>query len=365
MRFHAGLCGFVLAGLCLSAGAPARAEGFSASESLKDILGGNETYRKNETLAKRREAIAQTQTPQAIVLSCSDSRVPPEAVFNRYLGRLFVVRTAGHVIGDIELGSIEYAVEHLKVPLLVVMGHERCGAVKATVEAVKAAGGEPGDEAAPAEHGKEGKEDKSEEERGKHHHADRRSPYGTNDLAGACAQHKKPADEDKADDKADDKAAHAKKAKGKAKKVEKADADADADEKSEDKPEHGKKAKKAEKADDDDADEKPHAKKAEKAEEADDEDAEKPEPKHAVEHVAAPAHDHIGALVTALTPAVREAMTHKPQDLVDEAVRVNTLRVAHELPERSAVIKEAVEAGKLKIVGARYDLDTGAVDLLE
>jgi carbonic anhydrase len=74
--------------------------------------------------------------PQAPVMpnACADSRVPPEIVFDQGLGDLFVVREAGHVADDATLGSIEYAVEHLKTPLIVVLGHESCGAVTAAVD---------------------------------------------------------------------------------------------------------------------------------------------------------------------------------------------------------------------------------------
>lgn len=74
------------------------------------------------------------QSPFAAVLTCSDSRVPPEHIFSAGIGELFVVRTAGNVVGDFELGSIEYAVEHLGVPLILVMGHSQCGAVLAALE---------------------------------------------------------------------------------------------------------------------------------------------------------------------------------------------------------------------------------------
>jgi carbonic anhydrase len=89
----------------------------------------------------RREAVAQAQHPFAAVLSCADSRVPPEALFDQGLGDLFVVRSAGQVVDHAVLGSLQYGVEHLGVSLLVVLGHSSCGAVKATIEA--AAGGRP------------------------------------------------------------------------------------------------------------------------------------------------------------------------------------------------------------------------------
>ena len=85
----------------------------------------------------RRKELAKEQHPFAVIVSCSDSRVPPELVFDQGLGDLFVIRTAGEVVDDIALASIEYAVEHLKVKLIVVMGHQRCGAVDAAVKGGK------------------------------------------------------------------------------------------------------------------------------------------------------------------------------------------------------------------------------------
>ena len=81
---------------------------------------------------EQRKRLIEAQHPFAVIVSCSDSRFPPEIIFANREGDLFVVRTAGHVIGSDAAGSIEYAVEHLGVPLIVVMGHDRCGAVTAT-----------------------------------------------------------------------------------------------------------------------------------------------------------------------------------------------------------------------------------------
>src|SRR5437763_7984513 len=94
-------------------------------------------------MAKRREEVTKSQHPFAIVLGCADSRVPPEIVFDQGLGDLFVLRVAGHVIDDHSLGSIEYAVDHLPVRLVVVLGHQRCGAVKAAKETIAAKGEAP------------------------------------------------------------------------------------------------------------------------------------------------------------------------------------------------------------------------------
>src|SRR5438093_4948826 len=94
-------------------------------------------------MTKRREELAKSQHPFAVVLGCSDSRVPPEIVFDQGLGDLFVLRVAGNVIDDHSLGSIEYAVDHLSVRLIVVLGHQRCGAVKAAKETIAAKGEAP------------------------------------------------------------------------------------------------------------------------------------------------------------------------------------------------------------------------------
>src|SRR6059036_1627413 len=95
-------------------------------------------------MTKRREELAKSQHPFAVVLGCSDSRVPPEIVFDQGLGDLFVLRVAGNVINDESLGSIEYAVDHLAVRLIVVLGHQRCGAVKAEKDTIAAKGEAPG-----------------------------------------------------------------------------------------------------------------------------------------------------------------------------------------------------------------------------
>jgi carbonic anhydrase len=93
--------------------------------------------------AKRRAELTKSQHPFAIIVSCSDSRVPPEIVFDQGLGDLFVVRVAGNVINDEALGSIEYSVDHLAARLIVVLGHQRCGAVKAAKETIAAKGKAP------------------------------------------------------------------------------------------------------------------------------------------------------------------------------------------------------------------------------
>ncbi len=84
-----------------------------------------------------RVALAKGQKPQVIVLGCADSRVPPEFLFDKNLGELFVVRDAGNIADEVSLGSIEYAVEHLHAKMIVVLGHESCGAVAAAVSGEK------------------------------------------------------------------------------------------------------------------------------------------------------------------------------------------------------------------------------------
>ncbi|MBI3578216.1 MAG: carbonic anhydrase [Ignavibacteriales bacterium] len=107
------------------------------SELLERLQAGNVRYVKGKPSSKdfvrERPELAKGQQPYAIVLTCSDSRVPPEFIFDESLGQLFIVRTAGNVVDSVVLGSIEYAAEHLHAGLLVVLGHEACGAVEATI----------------------------------------------------------------------------------------------------------------------------------------------------------------------------------------------------------------------------------------
>jgi carbonic anhydrase len=106
--------------------------------AMKLLVEGNRRFAEARTAAKdlspgRRETLAGGQAPFAVVVCCSDSRVPPELVFDQGLGDLFVVRVAGNVVDPVVLGSVEYAVEHLHVPLVIVLSHEDCGAVRAAV----------------------------------------------------------------------------------------------------------------------------------------------------------------------------------------------------------------------------------------
>ncbi len=114
----------------------AKVEGVSAEKALGWLKNGNIRYTKNhlrkDGMGKKDiERLSTGQTPHSIILSCSDSRVPPELVFDQKLGEIFVVRTAGESLDNAALASIEYAVEHLGSQLIVVMGHTSCGAVKA------------------------------------------------------------------------------------------------------------------------------------------------------------------------------------------------------------------------------------------
>lgn len=122
------------------------AEVKSGAEAKQLLVDGNNRFRAGNFAVKdlsstRREDLKKNgQKPFAVIVSCSDSRVPPELLFDQALGDLFVVRVAGNIVDPVATGSVEYAVEHLGSPLIVVMGHEKCGAVKATVEGGEAPG---------------------------------------------------------------------------------------------------------------------------------------------------------------------------------------------------------------------------------
>ena len=107
--------------------------------ALQSLKSGNERFvtgnlSNKETYAEDRKALCAGQHAFAVVLCCSDSRVVPEIIFDQKLGDLFVIRNAGNIVDEEVLGSIEYAVEHLETPLVVVMGHSSCGAVTATCQ---------------------------------------------------------------------------------------------------------------------------------------------------------------------------------------------------------------------------------------
>jgi carbonic anhydrase len=113
--------------------APPRLDAPAALQKLKE---GNARFLGlappiDHALTLRRSELASAQHPFAIVVGCSDSRTPPELLFDQGLGDLFVIRSAGNLVDDFALGSLEYAIEHLGARLVVVLGHERCGAVAA------------------------------------------------------------------------------------------------------------------------------------------------------------------------------------------------------------------------------------------
>ena len=115
----------------------------TADEAFAKLKAGNERYVSAPQLCavdllKQRESVAKGQTPWATIITCSDSRVPPELLFGGLgVGELFVARNAGNMVDTATMGTIEYGTEHLGVPLIVVMGHERCGAVAAACAVVE------------------------------------------------------------------------------------------------------------------------------------------------------------------------------------------------------------------------------------
>jgi carbonic anhydrase len=161
-----------LSGAALVLAADHPAASVSADNALAKLKEGNLRFATSEVsqskpTAARRAETAQAQHPFAIIVGCADSRTAPELVFDQNLGDLFVIRTAGNLVDDHALGSIEYAVAHAGARLIVVLGHTRCGAVTAALEsdhapghiqslvrdiqpAVKAAKGKPGDALAAA-----------------------------------------------------------------------------------------------------------------------------------------------------------------------------------------------------------------------
>jgi carbonic anhydrase len=140
------LSGLIASGVVLAADGAEPADTPSATagpdEALRKLLAGNQRFLKGETTAPRRKPedfakVAEGQTPRAVIVGCSDSRVPPEILFDQGVGDLFVVRVAGNVVsgaGATVKGSIEYAVAELNVSLVMVLGHSQCGAVKAAVK---------------------------------------------------------------------------------------------------------------------------------------------------------------------------------------------------------------------------------------
>ena len=143
--FLAGGGGWLLAGGMAWAAAPHAGPTISPSDALKRLMAGNGRFTHGRSIhpdlgADRRKSLVASQHPFATILACSDSRVAPELIFDQGLGDLFVIRVAGNVVDDAVLASIEYSVIHTGSPLVMVLGHARCGAVTATVEALAGRG---------------------------------------------------------------------------------------------------------------------------------------------------------------------------------------------------------------------------------
>ncbi|MEJ2042659.1 MAG: carbonic anhydrase [Reinekea sp.] len=115
----------------------------SADEALERLKAGNQRYVDGDTQyaelvnEQRRNKLVEGQLPWAVVLGCSDSRAPAEIIFDHGLGDLFVIRVAGNIVAPSGVGSIEFAVESYGTPLVVVLGHTDCGAIHATLDALK------------------------------------------------------------------------------------------------------------------------------------------------------------------------------------------------------------------------------------
>ena len=134
-------CALVGRGL-VAAATPAARRAITADEALAELKAGNARFARGEASQPRRapadfRAASEGQSPEAVIIACADSRVSPEILFDEGIGDLFVIRVAGNVVdgaGVALKGSVEYAVAELNVPLVVVLGHTNCGAVKAAVE---------------------------------------------------------------------------------------------------------------------------------------------------------------------------------------------------------------------------------------
>lgn len=139
----------MLAGLgCANPNTPAPIAA-EPTRPLDALVEGNKRFRSgtmrhpHEDAARRHDTALEGQHPFATIVGCADSRVPVEIILDQGLGDLFVIRVAGNVVATDEAGSIEYGVEHLKTPLLVVLGHEGCGAVSAVVDGAHVGGSIP------------------------------------------------------------------------------------------------------------------------------------------------------------------------------------------------------------------------------
>jgi carbonic anhydrase len=129
----------LLSALAISAIASEEKSGVSSEQAIQKLMEGNARFVSGNVThpdqsTDRRTELVSEQHPFVIIVGCSDSRVLPEIIFDQGLGDVFVVRTAGEVMDNVTLASIEYAVEHLNVPLIVVLGHDSCGAVTAVIK---------------------------------------------------------------------------------------------------------------------------------------------------------------------------------------------------------------------------------------
>lgn len=155
---HGLACGCLAAGALSSSrllgAAPAFAQPvekttLTADQALARLMAGNEAFMKGGASVptggpERVAELARGQAPFAVIVACSDSRTPPEHIFGGGLGEFFIIRVAGNTVDDVALGSIEYGVKVLGAPLVLVMGHSACGAVKAAVDMVENATDFPG-----------------------------------------------------------------------------------------------------------------------------------------------------------------------------------------------------------------------------
>ncbi len=112
----------------------------NAKESLQILLDGNKRFAEHKSIHpnrcdETRATLLEQQNPFAVILSCSDSRVPTEIIFDVGLGDVFTIRTAGHVLSPEVMGSIEYAIKHLDCKLIMILGHDNCGAINSAIKA--------------------------------------------------------------------------------------------------------------------------------------------------------------------------------------------------------------------------------------
>jgi carbonic anhydrase len=119
------------------------------AKALARLIAGNQRFIQNRSRHPHQSLadlhrLASGQQPFCIVVGCADSRVPPELLFDQGLGDVFDNRVAGNIVDDLLLGSVEFAVEEFGSPLIVILGHERCGAIKATIGAIQTGGEAPG-----------------------------------------------------------------------------------------------------------------------------------------------------------------------------------------------------------------------------